>query len=154
MTENLLVTALARHLRTELHAFLLDDARGGEAAVSVHEGWLPAKHGEDNGDFPFVVVRPVEGSIGREGSQTTVELICGVYDMESTGWKTAVNVARRAMNALLLLPSGMLERRWMLAMPLEWKVAEEQPYPAWMVSVTTAWTARTPETLPADMEHI
>ena len=146
MTEN--------HLTQELLAFLADvlkdfsyRAQDGktEGAPKVINGFLPPKKGQDGRDWPFVVARPVEGSINEEETVVSIQIIVGCWSKDFEGYEYCINVLSRLRNALTMLPARTLNNRFRLAFPVKWEFLEEQPYPSWMAVMTTKWILRTPD---------
>lgn len=146
MTEN--------HLTQELRALLAETlkdfsylAQDGttEGPPKVINGFLPPKKKPDNRDWPFVVVRPVEGSVGEEATTVSVQIIVGCWSEEFEGYEYSLNIMSRIRNALTTLPAQMLNRRFRLAFPVKWEFVNEQPYPSWVAVMTTDWIMRTPD---------
>ena len=145
MTENLLAKALCGHVGKALAFMRLATADGSERAVAVYEGYLPAKRQDNSEEYPFVIVRPVSGRIERDSASCSVDIFCGCFGREETGWQFAVNMMRRIAGSLMELPWGTLASRFVLDDGMEWELAKEQAYPAWVAVLHTAWTFRTPE---------
>lgn len=146
MTEN--------HLTQELRAFLADAlkdfsylAQDGktEGSPKVINAFLPPKKESDGRDWPFVVVRPVEGSIDEEKTTVSVQIIVGCWSREFEGYEYCLNVLSRIRNALAMLPARTLDHRFLLAFPVKWELLNEQPYPSWTAVMTTDWMLRTPD---------
>ncbi|MBQ9273294.1 MAG: hypothetical protein IJ228_00655 [Succinivibrio sp.] len=124
---------------------LADKAQDGPAAeeeivsqVQVYGGFLPPKTAED-GDLPFVYIRPVSGKV--EAGKTTVEVVItvGVYAQDMKGYLDALNVYRRISSALTSLKSNRLADKYERATELTWNWAQEQNNPYWGVDITTTW---------------
>ena len=145
MTENLLAKALCGHVRKALSCMRLETAAGGERAVEVYEGYLPAKRTDNSDEYPFAIIRPVSGRIEREGTSCSIDIICGCFGREETGWQFAMNMMRRIADSLSELHWGILQSRFILDDGMEWEMSQDQAYPAWVAVLHTAWTFRTPE---------
>ena len=155
MTEN--------HLTQEMRALLADalkdfsyHAQDGmtEGAPVVINGFLPPKKKPDNRDWPFVVVRPVEGSINEEETTVSVQIIVGCWSEEFEGYEYCLNILSRIRNALTLLPARTLARRFRLGFPIKWEFVNEQPYPSWTAVMTTDWILRTPDVRTENEDNI
>ena len=114
-------------------------------APAVFDGFVPRKRAENGDDYPFVLIRPTGGRAGDEESSIQVRIIIGCASQEDNGYRYVMGVAERIRIALAALPDRMLERRFMLTMPVEWQLSDEQPWPAWLLSMDTTWTTRTPD---------
>lgn len=116
--------------------------KGGEPrAPQVFGGYLPPKRSGKDDDFPFVIVRPVKGAID-DASTATVNLIIGCYDEDPAGYEHCLNVLARLRTAFCA--RGVLASRYTLQRPITWECAEEQPYPQWLLLMTTEWVYRAP----------
>lgn len=145
MTENLLAKALCGHVRKALATMRLETAGGGEKEISIFEGYLPAQRTDNSDEYPFAIVRLVSGRIEREGASCAVDIICGCFGREETAWQFAVNMMRRIADSLSELHWGILQSRFVLDEGMEWEMAQDQAYPAWVSVLHTTWTFRTPE---------
>lgn len=146
MTEN--------HLTQELRALLEDALRefcylaqdgNREGPPRIINGFLPPKKEPDGRDWPFVLIRPVEGSIDEEETTVSVQIIVGCWSREFEGYEYCLNVLSRIRNALTMLPARTLDYRFRLAFPIKWEFLSEQPYPSWTAVMTTDWILRTPD---------
>ena len=145
MTENLLAKALCKHIRNALSSMRLETAEGGEREVSVNEGYLPARRQDNSEEYPFAIVRPVSGRIEMDATSCSVDIFCGCFGREETGWQFSVNMMRRIADSLMELHYGLLQSRYVLDDGMEWEMAKEQAYPAWVVVLHTTWAFKTPE---------
>lgn len=145
MTENHLTQALRAFLAEALKDFsyLAQDGRT-EGAPKIVNGFLPPKKEPDGRDWPFVVVRPVEGSIDEEETSISVEIIVGCWSREFEGYEYSLNVLSRIRNALTMLPARTLDHRFRLDFPIKWELQADQPYPSWTTVMITDWILRTP----------
>lgn len=150
MTENMLVRALAAHIRAVCANYRLQSADGTEGhAVSVWEGYLPEKHGSAGEGFPFVIVRPVSGRIEEEAANCAVDIIVGVRSEESEGYQYVLNMIRHIANSLFTLPLRTLDRRYVFTPDAEWDAdPDAQGYPGWTGVLHTEWSFHSPQTVP------
>ena len=74
MTENGCLKEIARWLREEvLYEYdMPSPTKSGGHPFFVFVGWLPKKHGEKREDYPFALVRPVDGTAGMDGTAMSV----------------------------------------------------------------------------------
>lgn len=108
-------------------------------------GALPPKrkHGRENEDFPFVVIRMSSGQDGQDYSEITTEIICGVYtaEDEAGGTNDVQNIIDRIRNDFLRrrILGGVFE----LQLPLTWSVGSDQdrmqPHPYYIGQITAKW---------------
>lgn len=112
--------------------------------VAIHIGALPPKRsGENEQDFPFIVIRPSDGEDDEEGSTVTVKIICGIYTGEGVdgGFNDVLNMVGRCRRAFL--QSQLLEKKYVLKLPIGWKLGEDEesghPHPYYHGTITTTW---------------
>ena len=123
-------------------------------APAIFDGYVPRKRSADGEDFPFVLIRPTGGSAGDEESSIDVKIIVGCASQDDNGYRYAINVAERIRIALVALPDRMLDRRFMLTMPVKWDLSDDQPWPSWLLSMDTQWTTRTPDLQISDVADV
>lgn len=141
---------LAWHIRKFLETVLaetrlLESRTGQPVAPRIFLGDTPPKNQAED-DFPFVIVRPIEGVDAEEGSTVTVALVCGVYTAEGFegGVNDLLNLVSRIRLALLKEP--VLAGRYTPARPLEWELAPDprresgSTHPYHLALMTTTWS--------------
>ena len=147
MTENGCLKAIAKWLQEEvLYEYRLPSPRKpGEFPFHVFIGWLPEKKGKEDEDYPFALVRPVDGAAGLDGTAMAVDIVLGVYAGEDRGCEYVLNVQRRLLTALGVLRERRLQDKYCLATPVAtWEMPDDQPYPVWVSVVHTEWTFQSP----------
>ena len=146
MTENGCLKEIARWLREEvLYEYRLPGAaKAGDQPFHVFVGWLPEKKGKEDEDYPFCLVRPVDGTAGPDGTAMSVDIVLGVFAGEDRGCEYVLNVQRRLLNALGTLGERRLADKYALALPVTWELPDDQPYPVWVAVVHTEWTYHSP----------
>ena len=146
MTENGCLQAIAEWLETQvLYEYRLPSPRkSGDYPFHIFVGWLPEKKGQEDEDYPFALVRPVDGTVGMDGTAMAVDIVLGVFAGETRGCEYVLNVQRHLLNALCTLGERRLRDKYCLAMPVTWELPDDQPYPVWVAVVHTEWTYHTP----------
>lgn len=146
MTENGCLKAIAEWLETQvLYEYRLPSPRkSGDHPFHVFVGWLPEKKGEEGEDYPFALVRPVDGAVGMDGTAMAVDIVLGVFAKETRGCEYVLNVQRRVLSALAVLGERRLANKYCLVLPVTWEMPDDQPYPVWIAVVHTEWTYHTP----------
>lgn len=116
----------------------------------VIDGYLPPKRSTRNAeneevpDYPFIIIRPTDGRTPtNEASQVTVSLLIGCFSEDYDGYKACLLVLAAIRTALMAQPT--LDQRFRMEMPFEWQQPEDQPYPEFMLQITTRWTVPTPQ---------
>lgn len=117
---------------------------GNLRAPQIIDGYLPPKRSTPDDDFPFVIVRAEEGIAQQGQTQVTVSLIIGTYTTETDGYAHCLEIMQRIRTALCQLPNQTLNARYQLAFPIEWRNVPDQPYPQWIIEMTTRWVMNTP----------
>lgn len=140
----LLCEAIRQRLAEALENTLQETGREGMPirAPRIVNGFLPPKRVDEEPEHPFVLVRPVEGTLGEGENRVKVQVIIGSYSEEFDGYEYAIIVLQRIMVALSERP--IVDRRYVLELPLTWGQPEEQPWPLWQVVLTTDWTIAAP----------
>ena len=147
MTENGCLKAIAKWLEEDvLYEYRLPSPRkAGDHPFHVFIGWLPEKKGKEDEDYPFCLVRPVDGTAGMDGTAMSVDIVLGVYAQDvSGGCEYVLNVQRRLLNALGTLRERRLADKYALSLPVTWEMPDDQPYPVWVAVVHTEWTYHSP----------
>lgn len=145
----LLCAALRERIREALKDLRLEADAKGQASrpPTVIDGYLPPKRSKDESEFPFVLVRPVEGSIAEGGFlQAKIAIIVGVFTEDMEGHSDALIVFQRILQSVQERP--ILDNRYTLQYPVNWELFEDQKYPFWQLVATTEWTVPTPVMLP------
>ena len=145
MVETKLVLDLGLFLEEVVKNFrMLTKTEGQSRPPLVVDGYLPPKRSTNADDFPFVIVR-AEGGVSQMG-QTSVEVsfIIGSYTTETDGYAYCLEIMQRIRTALCQLPNQTLNARYQLEFPIEWRNVPDQPYPQWLIEMTTHWVMNTP----------
>lgn len=149
MVENELTKAI-RDRATEILSLLVfptDSPNDEQRAPTVINGFLPPKRSKDDPDFPFVIVRPGEGTTGSDGmSRVTVKMLIGCFSEDFDGHEYGLIVLAQLRTGFMQHPT--LESRFRMELPFNWKLYDDQPYPEWMIEITTQWTIPTPQEIP------
>jgi hypothetical protein len=144
MVENLLSEALRNLISDAVKDFRLPSKEGDIKAPKIVDGFLPLKRGNNDDDFPFVLVRIEGGKTEQESTNVEVSVIVGCYAETFDGHAYCLNVMSRIRNALMNLPGWILDNKYVLSFPIEYNVIPDQPYPYWQLDITTHWEVKTP----------
>lgn len=145
MVETKLVIDLGLFIEEVVKDFrLLTKTEGQSRPPQIIDGYLPPKRSTNEDDFPFVIVR-AEGGVSQMG-RTSVEVsfIIGSYTTETDGYAHCLEIMQRIRTALCQLPNQTLNARYQLEFPIEWRNIPDQPYPQWIIEMTTHWVMNTP----------
>ncbi len=140
MTISILVDTIAEALKQGLSDIRLRDKTGALRAPSVFTGFLPTKRSGQFDDFPYILVRPIDGKDSDFEGTMRLRIILGVYDDgdDGQGFRDVANLIQRA--------KGHLEKNQdfgsaiQLNYPLEWTIYEEQVFPQFIGEIVTSWT--------------
>ena len=117
---------------------------GVRRSPKVIDGYLYPKRSTGDDDFPFVIVRAEEGTSHPGRTQVSVSFIIGTYTTETDGYALCLEIMQRIRTALCQLPNQTLNARYQLEFPIEWRNVPDQPYPQWLIEMTTHWVMNTP----------
>lgn len=100
-------------------------------------------------NFPCIVVKLDDTQIKEENTldamRINVRLLIGTYD-ESTdcqGYRDVLNIIEKTQQFLLSMPNRILDGRYILKMPMQSYLFDEQPFPIYFGQIETVWeTAR------------
>lgn len=145
MVETNLVLDLGVFLEDVVKEYQLPTkTEGMTRAPRIIDGYLPPKRATDGDDFPFIIVRAEEGISHMGRTEVTVSFIIGTYTTETDGYAHCLEIMQRIRTALTQLPNQTLNARYQLAFPIEWRNVPDQPYPQWIIEMTTHWVMNTP----------
>lgn len=114
-------------------------------APQVIAGYLPPKKSDSSSDpdFPFVIVRLIEGTDTQDDAKVVIKIIAGTFSEDAqSGWRDPVNILQRIRTELL--KRRVVGGKFRLEFPLKIEMPEEQPFPEWVGFMTTTWTIAQP----------
>lgn len=148
MNEVELCAALVRLVEKAVSNILLLDKTGDPRQIKVFNGYLPLKGNEEE-DFPYVLVRFEKSSTDWEGTESQIAIIAGTYcegkDAEGTvgnkmqGFIDGLNILSMIRSEILTLPNGVMEERFVVKSPIVLSDPGEQEFPYWHCEMTTSW---------------
>jgi len=125
---------------------------GVQRAPTVIDGWLPPKTNADALDYPFIIIRPNDGTDDPQGADQTstaaVELVIGVYGDENETWldlSILIDAIRADLGEEPTIAGTLFEH----VGPLTWEIPREQTRPEWLATVKTIWNVPRPERVAA-----
>ncbi|MGG1638226.1 hypothetical protein [Paenibacillus sp. NRS-1760] len=109
----------------------------------VFEFVLPQKtHQNMNAeDYPFVIVRVINGEDQEDQHKVTVNLIFGTKSEQEAGFQDVLNLMERVRVAFR--KRRTLDNQFRVELPYKWTLFEDQPYPEWIGQAITTWTLPT-----------
>lgn len=118
---------------------------------SVIDGWVPPKV-TDVEMFPFMIVRPSEGSDSEQGADENatarIDIVIGTYSDTDDGWLDVmllIDAIRNDFGSAPAIDDTAFEQTG----PLTWAIPEAQPRPQWFGTVKTIWTLPRPRRVEA-----
>ncbi|WP_100406670.1 hypothetical protein [Bacillus solitudinis] len=142
MTPLELQSALKKRVEKAVIDLLLNSSEGVQKTIQVFEQHLPTKaksstRNPESTLYPCVIVYLDGGDRQDFGAphQAKFFLVIGVYDEESNnqGYRDAISIAQKIIQSLERQP--MIEGRFELQYPLNWKYSDEENGPyhfAWI----------------------
>lgn len=96
MTPILLIDELKGFLEGVVKNYWLETNRDINKPPQVITGYLPPKKSTPDPDYPFVIVRLVEGTDNQEGATIIIKIIVGTYSEDAqNGWRDVANIIQR-----------------------------------------------------------
>ena len=111
-------------------------------APQVVKYFLPPKRSNDTPDFPFIIIRPINGIDDLNESTLKMRIIIGAYAEDAQGIINAINIMERIR--LKLYECGVLDNRYRLEKPCHYDIPEEQPHPEYFTSLEVKFNMYTP----------
>lgn len=153
MIEVLLCKALRDEVEKALKNVVLKNPKGELVHPAVINGFLPPNNRSES-DYPCVVIAFESSSADQETTEVEVRISICTYDecLDSDGkelypikaHEDGLNAASRIRLALKTLPNGVLDRRYVLQLPIEVQNTGIDDYPYWQVNMKTRWLMRNP----------
>lgn len=145
MTINTLIDALISFLSEKTQNIILTTEAGIEKTPQYVNGYLPPKKSTDIEDFPFIIVRPNNGSdtpsnIGMSGD-VAVKILIGTHSEDPHGYQDAVTLLEIIRRELLT--QRVINKQFELQL-FSWQFPDEQPFPHWYIELTTNWAVLVP----------
>ncbi|KEO84759.1 hypothetical protein [Tumebacillus flagellatus] len=141
MTAFMLMTAIRSFLNNVVKDTSFETTEGTNKPPQVLDGWLPPKGEGDGPDYPFILVRPIEGEdICGVSASAQVKLLFGTYSNDANGFLDVINLMERVRIALLT--AGIIDGSFRLD-SYKWKLFEEQPAPEFVGEAVSFWTLPT-----------
>lgn len=118
--------------------YFLETNKNHNKEPQVVTGYLPTKKSTDKPDFPYVIVRFMEGNDSQD-STVNLKIIVGTYDEEddSNGWRDVLNILQRIRTELFKRQA--LANKYRVELPFKYLLPEDQPYPEWIGWIETKW---------------
>lgn len=118
-----------------------------EEKLKIHLGWLPIRgvgiSGKpippmDDSDFPYLIIRLMDGEDQTENGTTQVRMILGIKTESQDGYMEVYHLIEALRQALLR--TEIIGGKYELQRPIKWSIPEDQPYPEWIGEFRTTWT--------------
>ncbi|MBG9799529.1 hypothetical protein [Brevibacillus laterosporus] len=144
MTPVLLLDAIVRRLEQVVKEYTLETNAGTIKTPQICKGYLPPKKkpDEQEPDFPYIIVRLLNGSDTNDMSSVTVRMLFGTYAHDNEGFVDTLNIMERVRQSLN--KHRLLEDKFRLEYPYEWTLYEEQPKPEWIGESISRWVIDQP----------
>lgn len=153
MSELDLCEAIERRIKEVTASLLLEyeeqDEEGNfkRKSPQVVSGYLPPKRSSDTPDYPYIIVRPGEGTTSDDGNSIcTVKLLIGCFSEEYDGYKNCFLILNELKRAFM--EQRTLEKHFRFELPFSWNMFDDQPWPEWVLEVESRWSVFTPQEIP------
>lgn len=155
MTEMELCKAVAAFVAGQLEQISwVDGSSTRQFKPKTIIGFYPPKRSAQDDDNPYVFVVPQDGSTTTTNEQTaTVVIYIGARCESLNGYEYMFDALERVRHAFLSQEGNIIEHdgfTFQMQFPFDWEYDNEQPYPFWVIKLTTHWAM--PVTQQADPE--
>lgn len=135
----------------------LDTGKGTARTPAIVDGFLDFKQSRDSEDFPYIIIRPLKGSIvgansgevsqrrDRKVLRITVLFIIGTYAEDVQGYRDGLNLLQRLLIAFESLPGHILGRKFQVLESKDWEVQESSSYPQWITTLQATFETGIPQ---------
>ncbi|MDP5277145.1 hypothetical protein [Chengkuizengella axinellae] len=138
MTPALLIQSLCKFLEGVVENYTLESNIKTLKTPQIVDGFLPPKKGnQPEAEFPYIIVRLVEGEDEKEESTTTIKMLFGTYSEDVQGFHDVLNLMEKVRQALL--KKRTIDNKFRMELPYKWEVPEEQPHPEWFGMSISKW---------------
>jgi len=96
-------------------------------------------------DVPAIIVQAIAARIALNDSQTeklvTARILVSIYDEDpkSHGYQDALNITEAIELALTSFGQQGIDKRYVINLPLNWQLAEQDTFPHFVSEMTTQW---------------
>lgn len=138
-----LLDELAKFLKDVNQDYRLTDELVKNNSLIVLPGYVKQNENTAGGSFPHIMLKLVKGDDAAEGSCVTVKLCFGTYCQDATdGWRELACLMERTRQALLR--QRTIAKQFRLELPLQYEVAEDQPFPEWIGQMNVKYSVGQP----------
>lgn len=135
--------ALAKFLQQQFAEmdFMPTDEKTANNKITVRDGFLPRRNTarEKQTQDPCVLIRPIEIIDDENGSTVKMQILIVTYNSDmNDGHLELYHILECIRRFIEQTP--ILERRFMLNMPLKTLIPEEQPWPEWWAYMEVTYT--------------
>lgn len=116
-----------------------EDDPSDEIAIKVYNGWIPSKSFDNDADYPFVTVRPSEGTVRNGATDLNIDIIVGTFAHDDVAYKDTMNVTHRLLMRLAQLEDNILDHKYERVGEMKWNLPFDQKEPYYMVVISTSW---------------
>ena len=150
MNEVELTEKIRERLKADLALLQLPSEKMADTVrpPQVVDGYLPPKNATQTPDFPYVIARAGDGQTSESGmSNAEVKLLIGCYSEDYDGHNYCLMVMSYIRRSLMQNPF-LEDSAFRFELPFSWKMFDDQPYPEWILEITTQWSVPTPQQIP------
>lgn len=135
--------ALAKFLQQQFAEmdFTPTDEKTASNKITVRDGFLPRRNTahEKQTQDPCVLIRPIEIVDDDNGSTVKMQILIVTYNSDMNDGHLELYHILECIRRFIE-QSPILERRFMLNMPLKTLIPEEQPWPEWWAYMEATYT--------------
>jgi hypothetical protein len=101
-------------------------------------------------DFPAVIVQAISAKVQNDETIVTVRIFVNCYDEnpDSSGYQDCQNITEAIALALTSYGQRGIDKAYVIVMPFEWKLVEEDTFPHFVAEIVTQWELPSARPLP------
>jgi hypothetical protein len=101
-------------------------------------------------DFPAILVQSISAEVGNKETIATVRIFVNMYDENpnSSGYQDCLNILEALAIALTSYGQQGIDQAYVIVMPFEWRLLENDTFPHYIGEMTTQWELPSGRPLP------
>ena len=139
MSVKYLLDEIEKNLQEVFKGYKLVNQREKLASLNIYQYNLPEKQEEyDEEHFPYIIIRPTEGSLNQDEETVTTTLIFGISDDRENkqGAADITNMIEKYKNHLA---NKKFVGTYEVLFPITWELQDEDTHPLYFGGIAVMW---------------